>query len=149
MDQAIARLTSDWRTNVDRKARSPRDTRNMTEGCVPCMSVALMSAFHPFGTTGTTRLSRSCNFGSGEHWRNYWHGLRVLFVVRSQSSKEPDSAKERIVAVGLLTLPDLDRLGPTFTRAWLVDETPCFSQLLQAIDEADRETWRERDKNSD
>jgi hypothetical protein len=65
------------------------------------------------------------------------------------SSKEPDSAKERIVAVGLLTLPDLDRLGPTFTRAWLVDETPCFSQLLQAIDEADRETWRERDKNSD
>jgi hypothetical protein len=65
------------------------------------------------------------------------------------SSVEPDIAKERIVAVGLLTRPDLDRLGPLFTRAWPVDETPCFSQLLQAIDEADRETWRERDQDSD
>jgi hypothetical protein len=34
-----------------------------------------------------------------------------------------------------------------FSRAWPVDDTPCFSQLLQAIDEADRENWRERDKD--
>ncbi|MGI8705684.1 MAG: hypothetical protein ACR2JJ_07805 [Sphingomicrobium sp.] len=54
-------------------------------------------------------------------------------------------ANERIVAVGLLTRPDLERLGPTFTRCWPVDETPCFGELLSAIDEADREIWRERD----
>jgi hypothetical protein len=50
----------------------------------------------------------------------------------------------RIVAVGLLTADDLERLGPTFDRAWPVDETPCFSELLRAIDEADREVRRDR-----
>lgn len=45
----------------------------------------------------------------------------------------------RIVAVGLLTQTDLDVLGSTFTRIWPVEETPCFSELLRAIDEADRE----------
>ena len=54
--------------------------------------------------------------------------------------------KHRIVAVGLLTDQDLQSLGPTFERAWLVDETPCFGNLLQAIDEADRAIWRERDQ---
>ena len=52
---------------------------------------------------------------------------------------------DRIVAVGLLTALDVERLGPTFGRIWPVDETPCFSGLLQAIDEADRELWRERE----
>jgi hypothetical protein len=51
---------------------------------------------------------------------------------------------ERIVAVGLLTQANLERLGPTFDRAWPVDETPCFSELLRAIDEADRELRRGR-----
>lgn len=50
-----------------------------------------------------------------------------------------------IVAVGLLTQHDLNLLGPTFDRAWPVDETPCFEGLLQAIDEADRELWHLRD----
>ena len=53
-------------------------------------------------------------------------------------------ANERIVAVGLLTERDLRQLGPAFQRAWPVDDTPCFSGLLQAIDEADRELRRER-----
>ena len=44
--------------------------------------------------------------------------------------------KEHIVAVGLLTPRDLETLGPSFTRAWPVDETPCFSRLLREIDEA-------------
>lgn len=52
---------------------------------------------------------------------------------------------ERIVAVGLLAHTDIELLGPTFTRLWPIDETPCFSQLLRAIDEADRELRRERD----
>ena len=50
-----------------------------------------------------------------------------------------------IVAVGLLTFEDLQRLGPTFARAWPVDQSPCFNGLLAAIDEADRALWRERD----
>jgi hypothetical protein len=46
---------------------------------------------------------------------------------------------QRIIAVGLLTQNDVRLLGPTFDRLWPVQETPCFSQLLQAIDEADRQ----------
>jgi len=45
---------------------------------------------------------------------------------------------ERIVAVGLLTTHDLGLLGPTFDRAWPVEEAPSFNELLRAIDEADR-----------
>ena len=54
----------------------------------------------------------------------------------------------KIVAVGLLTQRDLDALGNGFHRLWPVDETPCFANLLQAIDEADRELRRERDKTA-
>jgi hypothetical protein len=45
--------------------------------------------------------------------------------------------EDRIIAVGLLTERDLDRLGDTFTRLWPVDEVPSFEELLAAIDEAD------------
>ena len=48
-------------------------------------------------------------------------------------------SEHRIVAVGLLTSQDLELLGTSFTRLWPVDETPCFTQLLQAIDDADRD----------
>ena len=44
---------------------------------------------------------------------------------------------ERIVAIGLLTLSDLERLGETFDRLWPVDQGTDFSELLQAIDEAE------------
>lgn len=44
---------------------------------------------------------------------------------------------ERIVAIGLLTLGDLERLGETFDRLWPVDEGTDFSDLLREIDEAD------------
>ncbi|HWJ38640.1 MAG TPA: hypothetical protein VNR86_07770 [Sphingomicrobium sp.] len=46
---------------------------------------------------------------------------------------------DRIVAVGLLTTNDVRLLGPSFDRLWPVDATPCFSGLLRAIDEADRQ----------
>jgi hypothetical protein len=48
----------------------------------------------------------------------------------------PDDA---IVAVALLTSSDLELLGPTFDRAWPVEDTSCFSKLLAAIDATDRE----------
>ena len=47
--------------------------------------------------------------------------------------------QDRIVAVGLLTQRDLNMLGPAFDRVWPVEETPSFSELLRAIDDADRE----------
>ena len=53
--------------------------------------------------------------------------------------------RDRIVAVGLLTRQDLDVLGPAFERAWPVEETPNFSELLRAIDEADCELSRARE----
>ena len=49
---------------------------------------------------------------------------------------------ERIVAVGLLTQRELNILGPTFDRAWPVEDGPQFEELLRAIDEADRELHR-------
>lgn len=54
----------------------------------------------------------------------------------------------RTVAVALLTQPDLQSLGAAFDRAWPLDETPCLGALLQAIDEAERKPWRERDARS-
>jgi len=46
--------------------------------------------------------------------------------------------KERIVAVGLLTQREVELLGHGFSRLWPVDNTPCFTELIDAIDEADR-----------
>ena len=48
-------------------------------------------------------------------------------------------AKDRIIAVGLLTAKDVELLGATFDRLWPVEETPCFTDLLQMIDQADQE----------
>ena len=55
-------------------------------------------------------------------------------------------ADERIIAVGLLTALDLERLGKGFRRLYPIDEAPCFGELLSAIDDADRRMWEERDK---
>jgi hypothetical protein len=44
----------------------------------------------------------------------------------------------RIVAVALLTRPELQGLGAAFDRAWPVVETPGLNGLLEAVDEADR-----------
>jgi len=47
--------------------------------------------------------------------------------------------EERIVAVGLLTQREIELLGHGFSRLWPVDETPCFTELIKAIDDADRQ----------
>lgn len=49
-------------------------------------------------------------------------------------------AQERIVAVGLLTSRDLDRLGDGFKRCFPVSDDRKFEDLLRAIDEADSAT---------
>jgi hypothetical protein len=51
-------------------------------------------------------------------------------------------AEERIVAVGLLTQRDVEVLGHGFSRLWPVDQTPCFTELVEAIDQADEELKR-------
>jgi hypothetical protein len=56
--------------------------------------------------------------------------------------------QERIVAVGLLTRRDLDVLGPTFDRVWPVEEAPHFTELLRAIDDADRDLQHDSKKQA-
>ena len=51
---------------------------------------------------------------------------------------------DRIVAIGLLTQRDLPVLGPTFDRAWPVEEAPHFNELLRAVDDADRKLQEAR-----
>lgn len=46
-------------------------------------------------------------------------------------------AQEHIVAVGLLTNRDLERLGSGFSRCFPVSDDGKFEDLLRAIDEAD------------
>ena len=46
---------------------------------------------------------------------------------------------EPIVVVGLLTRTDIKKLGSDIKKVFPIDETPCFQELLRAIDEADRE----------
>ena len=53
--------------------------------------------------------------------------------------------QERIVAVGLLTRNEMNLLGPTFDRAWPVEEAPSFSELLRAIDDADQRLSQKSD----
>lgn len=58
-------------------------------------------------------------------------------------------SERQIVAVGLLTEHELQLLGAGFSRAWPIDDTPCFQGLIQAIDEAERELWRSRNEETD
>ncbi len=53
--------------------------------------------------------------------------------------------REAIIALGFLTRSDLERLGPTFERAFALDESPCFGELLAAIDQADVNAHRARE----
>jgi len=46
-------------------------------------------------------------------------------------------AQEHIVAVGLLTNRDLERLGSGFKRCFPVSDDSKFEDLLRAIDDAD------------
>jgi hypothetical protein len=55
---------------------------------------------------------------------------------------------ERIVAVGLLTQREVEMLGHGFSRLWPLDDSPCFNELLQAIDQAERELRSELQEQS-
>lgn len=49
------------------------------------------------------------------------------------------AANEEIVAIGLLTKRELEMFGSTLSKVWPIEEAPTFAQLLEAIDDADRE----------
>ena len=51
----------------------------------------------------------------------------------------------QIAAIALLTEDELVKLGPCFSRAYPIDQAPCFGELLAAIDDADRESRRAGD----
>ncbi len=53
-------------------------------------------------------------------------------------------AQEHIVAVGLLTHRDLERLGSGFKRCFPVSDDTKFEDLLRAIDDADAASLRAR-----
>jgi hypothetical protein len=50
-------------------------------------------------------------------------------------------SNDHFVAVGLLTRRDLDVLGSGFRRAYPLDQTAKFSDLLSLIDEAIDRRW--------
>jgi hypothetical protein len=56
---------------------------------------------------------------------------------------------EPIVAVGLLTRTNIEQLGSSLKKVFPIDETPCFADLLRAIDEADRAHCRGVDRRAD
>jgi hypothetical protein len=55
---------------------------------------------------------------------------------------------EAIYAVALVTRSELNKLGPAFERAWPVERTPCFGELLNAIDKADQSYWADQDRQN-
>jgi len=46
----------------------------------------------------------------------------------------------------LLTQQELDRYGSGLKRVFPIDDAPRFEELLELIDEADREKWRDEDR---
>ena len=76
--------------------------------------------------------------------RNARHLKRLRALSNLHQFTERLVQPERIVAVGLLTRHDLALLGPTFDRVWPVEKAPSFSELLRAIDEADRRLTAEK-----
>jgi hypothetical protein len=53
------------------------------------------------------------------------------------------ASENRIVAVSLLTQQELDRYGSGLKKVFAINDGPCFEELLQLLDDADREGWRQ------
>lgn len=56
---------------------------------------------------------------------------------------------DRVVAVGLLTRREVSDIGAHLSRLYPVEEESPFSELLEAIDEADRRCRRRENAHSD
>lgn len=51
----------------------------------------------------------------------------------------------KIVAIGPAAQQEMQSLGAGFGRAWPIDDAPCFAELLEAIDDAERELGRDQE----
>jgi hypothetical protein len=97
-------------------------------------------AFHASSRACSARRALAAYGFGAETLGTTYGGLRLTYI-----SVGDVVSRERIVAVGLLTQDNIELLGSSLSRVWPVDDSPCFHGLLQAIDEADRSLWRERD----
>ena len=58
-------------------------------------------------------------------------------------------SQEQIVAVALLTQENLNLFGSCLKRVFPLQQTPCFSELIAALDEADRREQNQQRSHSD
>ncbi len=57
--------------------------------------------------------------------------------------------RERVIVLRWLTRHNAELLGPTLDHAYAIDESPCFDEVLMAIDEAERQVWGDCDPATD
>jgi hypothetical protein len=53
--------------------------------------------------------------------------------------------RERMIVIRWRTRGQAEALGQALDRANLIDETPCFDEVLKAIDDAERQVWGDGD----
>lgn len=56
--------------------------------------------------------------------------------------------RERMIAIRWQAQGHVEALGATLDHAFPIDETPCFDEVLQAIDEAERQVWGDPDQST-
>jgi len=61
-------------------------------------------------------------------------------TIPGRSAEEIVVGRCKMEAVGLHSRRELDPLGRSLARLWPVDHSPCFDDLLLAIDNADQRT---------
>ena len=53
--------------------------------------------------------------------------------------------RERMIIIRWRTRGQAEALGHALDRANPIDETPCFDEVLKAIDDAENQVWGDRD----
>ena len=62
---------------------------------------------------------------------------------------EPHLPENQTIGLSLLTAHELRLLGSGLGRAWPTEETACFENLVEAIDEADLRLVRNRESSDE
>lgn len=75
--------------------------------------------------------------------RNVWHGGLPGAFSGGMDKHQQQGDDERIVAVGLLTRREVSELGAHLSRLYPIKDDSKFADLLEAIDEADRDYHRQ------
>ncbi len=64
--------------------------------------------------------------------------IRIRDVVNGNQEDDVAANDDRVIAVGLLTQSDLDRLGQGFRRIFPIPDAGDFDDLIQALDQISR-----------